>query len=136
VDPITPAPNEKMVRDALLSVLRRQGLTPEESWVAIRLVSDGPSAGMYIVVIAEHAARLALSIVLPYRPDTVGNEIIGVWGVDRVRSASALRRRVPRRVVDPGGRRTGHPAGQHGGSLRGRRRFKRLPSDDQRKESY
>jgi hypothetical protein len=34
---------------------------------------------MHMVVVAEHAARVVLSLVLPYTASTVGNEVIGVW---------------------------------------------------------
>jgi hypothetical protein len=52
-----------MVRDAFLNVLRKQGLTPAEDWIAVRLVNEGTWAGMYMVVAAEHAAR-----VISFRP--------------------------------------------------------------------
>ena len=74
-----PRPDEKNVRDALLNLLREQGLTPQEGWIAVRLVNDGTWAGMYMVVVAEHAARVVLSLVLPYATATVGNEVTGVW---------------------------------------------------------
>jgi hypothetical protein len=73
----TPAPTEKMIRDALLDALRKEGLTAEEGWIAVRAVDDGPSAGMYMVVVAEHAARILLSLVLPNTAKTVG--VVGAW---------------------------------------------------------
>jgi hypothetical protein len=77
MDTTTPAPTEKMVRDALFDVLRKQGLEPEESWIAVRLINDGPYAGMCMAVVAEHRARVVLSRVLPYTAKTV--EIVGAW---------------------------------------------------------
>jgi hypothetical protein len=73
----TPAPTEKMVRGALLDALRKEGLTPEEGWIAVRAVNDGPSAGMYMVVVAEHAARLCgatdapIAVVMPQQHDVL-----------------------------------------------------------------
>jgi hypothetical protein len=74
-----PRPDEKNVRDGFLNLLREQGLTPQEGWIAMRLVNDGTWAGMYMVLVAEHAARVVLSLVLPYATAAAGNEVTGVW---------------------------------------------------------
>jgi hypothetical protein len=76
----SPPPNEKMVQDALLRLLREDGLEPREHWLSVRLVNDPwPLAGMYTVIIGYPAAKVALSRVLRRITRSDENEAVGVW---------------------------------------------------------
>jgi hypothetical protein len=76
----TPPPDEKIVQDALLRVLREHGLEPREGWVSVRLVNALWSRERtYTVIIASHPARLALLGVLRRTTRSAETRAVGVW---------------------------------------------------------
>ena len=76
----TPSPDEKIVQDALLRILREHGLEPREGRVSVRLVNaPWPRDRTYTVIIASHPARLALLGVLRRTTRTGETRAVGVW---------------------------------------------------------
>jgi hypothetical protein len=76
----TAPPDEKIVQDALLRVLREHGFEPREGWVSVRLVNaPWPRERTYTVIIAYHPARLALLGVLRRTTRSAETQAVGVW---------------------------------------------------------
>jgi hypothetical protein len=77
----TPAqPDEKMVRAALLRVLREHGSGRRKSdSVSVRRINDPLWAGVYMVTIAYQAATSALPNVLGRMTDNAEGYAVGVW---------------------------------------------------------
>ena len=92
---VTPAPDEKGVRDALLRVLRELGLDPKDDWISVRVVNAAWSKERtYSVVIAYEPARAALGGVLPRCVGNAEKYAVGVWVLDQS-DARALCERTP-----------------------------------------
>jgi hypothetical protein len=73
-------PDEKMVQDALLSVLREHGSGPQEDGsISVRLVTDPLWPGVYTVTIAYQAAKTALPDVLGRMASNAEKHVLGVW---------------------------------------------------------
>jgi len=77
----TPAqPDEKMVRAALLRVLREHGSGRRKSdTVTVRRVNDPLWAGVYMVTIAYQATKSALPDVLGRMTGSAEGYALGVW---------------------------------------------------------
>jgi hypothetical protein len=83
-------PDEKIVRDALLRLLKERGLEPREDWVSVRVVKDPwPRAGIYAVIFAYQAAEAALSGVLC--ASSAEKEADGVWVLNESEAHHLLR---------------------------------------------
>jgi hypothetical protein len=76
----TPPPDERIVRDTLLHILRAQGLEPEDSWLSVRLAhAPWSRERTYTLVIAYHAAGDALLQVLRHTAGLSEQRLVGIW---------------------------------------------------------
>lgn len=76
-----PPPDEKAVKEALLSLLRDRGVEPLDGWLAVRVVK-WPRERMYTVIIAYEPARVALAGLLYGDVASARKDGVGIWVLD------------------------------------------------------